>query len=128
MEKHSHEYQTASPDRYGILKAFANDNKRGMTTAEQLLWEELRGKKLGVKFRRQHPIFDYIADFVCLERKLIIEVDGGYHNLPEQFLDDDSRTRNIQAMGFRVIRLTNEEVMFDMDNVVDRIYDVLENI
>ena len=72
-------YKNASPDRYGLLKAFARENRKNATLAESVLWEQLRNNTLGVKFLRQHAIGDYIVDFVSRSSGLIIEVDGGYH-------------------------------------------------
>ena len=72
------DFQTASPDRYELLKAFARENRNNQTDAEKCLWQQLRSGELGVKFKRQHIIDDFIADLVCLEKMLIIEVDGAY--------------------------------------------------
>ena len=72
-------FQTASPDRYDLLKVFARKNRNNQTTAEICLWQQLRCETLGVKFKRQHIIYDYIVDFICLEKNLVIEVDGAYH-------------------------------------------------
>ena len=69
-------FETASIDRYKLLKEFAKENRRHMTDAEKVLWKVLRQSECSFKFRRQHPIYDYIADFICLEKRLIIEVDG----------------------------------------------------
>jgi len=69
-------YVTAAPDRYDLLKEFARFNRREMTKTETILWNVLRSEFRGLKFRRQHPIGDYIADFLCLSEKLVIEVDG----------------------------------------------------
>ena len=76
--------KTASPDRYGILKTFAKENRRNMTLCERLLWDALREELREVRFRRQHPIGDYIVDFACLPKRIVIEVDGGYHSEPRQ--------------------------------------------
>src|SRR5690554_6251679 len=74
-------YQTADKLNYELLKENARTNKDNPTEAEKIIWELLRGKKLeGYKFRRQHIIGNYIVDFVCLSRRLIVEIDGGYHN------------------------------------------------
>ena len=81
-------YKTASPDRYGLLKAFARENRKNATLAETVLWEYLRDGELGVKFLRQHVIGDYIVDFVSRHDGLVIEVDGGYHSEPRQQEDD----------------------------------------
>ena len=98
-----------------------------MTIAEKILWEELRNKQTGYKFRKQHPIGDYIADFICIEKKLVVEVDGGYHNIIEQQQDDMVRTIDIEKMGYSVIRFTNEEVEFDLQNVLIKIKQELYN-
>jgi len=113
------DYQTAFPDRYELLKAFAHENRQNATLAEQVLWEHIRKKQLGVQFTRQHIIGDYIADFMAPDIRLIVEVDGGYHAEREQAEDDVIRTLNLNAMGFNVIRFTNEDVMYDIENVVE---------
>jgi very-short-patch-repair endonuclease len=120
-------HETAAPDRYHILKGYAKENRREMTIAEKILWEELRNKQTGYKFRKQHPIGDYIADFICIEKKLVVEVDGGYHNIIEQHQDDMVRTIDIEKMGYSVIRFTNEEVEFDLQNVLIKIKQELYN-
>ena len=114
-------YKTASPDRYGILKEFAKENRQYPTEAERALWEMLKEDNLGVSFRRQHIIGDYIVDFVCLSRKLIVEVDGAYHAELQQQQEDAGRTQSLEKMGFRVIRFTNEEVIADTKNVLEKI-------
>ncbi len=120
-------HETAAPDRYKILKEFAKENRREMTIAEKILWEGIRNKKTGYKFRKQHPIGDNIADFICIEKKLVIEVDGGYHNTLEQQQDDRVRTIDIEKMGYSVIRFTNEEVEQDLQNVIMKIKQTLYN-
>lgn len=72
-------FKTAHPDIYAILKDNAHHNRIEPTDAEKILWQHIRRKALGVRFRRQHAIGDYIVDFACINLKLIIEVDGGYH-------------------------------------------------
>ena len=114
-------FQTASPDRYGMLRLSAHENKRKPTLAERLLWERLRRRTLGFQFRRQHIIGDYIADFVCIEKSLVVEVDGDYHNSPEQREYDVIRTRQLEQQGFRVIRFTNDEVIHSIEYVLNTI-------
>ena len=121
-------HQTASPDRYGLLRDFARQNRREMTESETVLWNALRNEFRGVKFRRQHPIGDYIADFLCLKAKLVIEVDGGYHDKPQQQLEDQWRTEFLQSKGYRVIRFTNEEVSSQLKGVISRIKEELIKI
>ena len=122
-----HKNETAAPDRYDLLKEFAKENRRNMTIAEKILWEELRNNKTGCKFRKQHPIGDYIADFICIEKRLIIEVDGGYHNSMEQQQNDAVRTIDIEKMEYSVIRFTNEEVEKHLPTVIMRIKETLYN-
>ena len=78
-------------------------------------------------FRRQHVIVDYIADFVCLERSLIIEIDGGYPSQPLQIESDEYRTLRLNKIGFTVLRFTNEQIICDIDEVMETINKVLYN-
>ncbi len=119
-------YETADPMAYGLLKKFVREHRSNPTEAEIALWEQLRGKQLdGYKFRRQHIIGNYIADFVCLPKKLIIEVDGLIHQLPENKISDEERTQWLQSQGFKVIRFTNEEVLQDTENTLNKIIETL---
>lgn len=86
-----------------------------------MLWFYLSNKQLGVRFRRQHIIGQYIADFACLEKMLVVELDGGYHSIPEQHISDEQRTADLQEMGFSVIRFTNEELFQGIDLVLTKI-------
>jgi len=124
----SYKYETAAPDRYDLLKTFAKYNRREMTQSETILWKALRHELRAYRFRRQHPIGDYIADFVCLSRRLIVEVDGGYHDTCEQQDDDQMRTDYLNQMGFEVMRFKNEEVDFDVKAVISMIKEKLINI
>jgi len=83
-----------------------------MTRAEKILWSKLRKKQIdGVIFRRQHPIDIFIVDFYCHKHQLVIEVDGGIHNLPGVSERDEGRTYELEKWGLKVIRFTNEEVI-----------------
>ena len=113
-------WQNASPDRVDILKEFARKNRREMTDAERWLWEHLRTIP-EVRFRRQHPIGDYIVDFVCLKLNLVIEVDGAYHNEPQQQHEDAVRSQFLRERGFNILRFTNEEVLYGTDAVIQSI-------
>ena len=115
-----YDWQTSSPDRYDILKGFARENRKGMTDAEKWMWEHLRTIP-DVRFRRQHPIGDYIVDFVCLKFNLIIEVDGAYHNEPQQQTEDAIRSDYSRDHGFIILRFTNEEVLYDTESVIQTI-------
>ena len=122
-----YKYNYASPDRYRMLKEFAKKNRQFQTDAESLIWKHIRNSNLGVKFNRQYIIGDYIVDFVCLEKRLIIEIDGGYHSEYEQIQKDEQRTENLEAMGFKVVRYTNEELFTDIDVVLNNIQQLLKN-
>ena len=114
-------YKTASPDRYELLREFARENRKNATLAEDVLWEYLRKNSFGVKFLRQHVIRDYIVDFISRKGNLIIEVDGGYHSEPRQEENDKLREEELKKMGYNVIRFTNEEVLYNINNVIEQI-------
>ena len=116
-------FRTAHPDIYQILKNNAVNNRKNPTNAETLLWQCIRDRQLGLKFRRQHAIGDYIADFICLEISLIIEVDGEYHNSKEQQERDTIRTKYLNEQGFYVLRFTNNEVINQTEWVLKSIID-----
>lgn len=101
------------------LKRYANSNRNKATKAEACLWKyALRKRKMrGMVFKRQRPVLQYIADFMCQELKLIIEVDGATHLNEEQFKRDIIRQRKLEGIGFTVIRFTDEEVLDNMDEV-----------
>ena len=117
---------TANRDFYRNYKHDRQKLKDNMTKAESLLWEHLKNKNLGVKFRRQHIIDFYIPDFVALPIKLIIEVDGGIHI--KQSVKDKERERRLELLEFKVIRFTNQEVENDIENVVRRIKKVIKTM
>ena len=98
-----------------------------MTESEGFLWTALRQNLKGFKFRRQHIIGDYIVDFICLEYKLVIEVDGEYHHTDEQRQEDQIRTNYLQSNGFQVIRFSNEEVKSNIRKIIQIIKEELNN-
>ena len=114
-------YKTADRMLYPILKDNARENRKQMTEGERVLWNELRAKKTGYRFLRQHAIGEYIVDFVCLERKVIVEVDGGYHAEALQQMMDTQRQSWLESKGYFVLRFTNEQVEFDTEAVVKEI-------
>ena len=120
-------YETSDSLDYKLLLDNARRQRENPTEAEALMWKYLSGDKLGEHFRRQHPIDNYIADFVCLRKQLVIEIDGGYHEDIDQQKRDDFRTRELAKKGFQVIRFTNEEVLADTDRVVSDISQILNN-
>ena len=115
------EVKWAASDRYSLLKDFARQNRRNPTDAEIILWQNIKGRNLKTKFFRQYIIADYIVDFVSLESNLIIEVDGAYHSEYEQLQYDEGRTRRLESLGFKVIRFTNNEIYFQIEQVLETI-------
>jgi very-short-patch-repair endonuclease len=102
--------------------------RRTMTRAEELLWNNLRNRRLkGAKFRRQHPVSGYIADFYCHEARLIIEVDGEIHDLSEHAEHDEGRSFELELNGIHVIRFKNVEILEGLETVLNRITDYLES-
>ena len=99
-----------------------------MTQSETILWKALRHELRAYRFRRQHPIGDYIADFICLSKRLVVEVDGGYHSQADQQRADQIRTDYLAQKGFEVMRFKNEEVDFDVKAVISMIKEKLINI
>ena len=114
-------YKTAHPDIYALLKENAQEHKKHPTEAERSLWEMLRAKKMGYRFRRQHIIGDFIVDFICIPLNLIIEVDGKYHSTPKQQEADYLRDSLLNQAGYTILRFTNEEVIGNIDHVIHRI-------
>ncbi|MBC7233981.1 MAG: DUF559 domain-containing protein [Chloroflexi bacterium] len=100
--------------------------RKEMTAAEGLLWQALRGEQLGVKFRRQHPIGPYIADFYSWEAGLVIEVDGDSHFTPESQEYDAARTEYLEALGLNVVRVTNEDVFHRREAVLEHIFEATQ--
>ncbi|AIZ40641.1 leucine--tRNA ligase [Cellulophaga baltica] len=117
-------YMTGGNNAHLLLER-AKEMRNNPTEAEAILWERLKGKNIGDKFRRQHLIADFIVDFVCLSKKLIVEVDGAIHE--EQKEADQSRTDVLNARGFKVVRFTNEQVIGDLDAVLNNIITELSN-
>ena len=119
------EFKTSSPDIYLLLKENARKNRANMTEAEKMLWERLRCYPRPLRFRRQHIIGDYIVDFVCLEKMLVVEVDGEYHSTDEQKALDELRTEYLNSVDFSVVRFTNEQVINHINDVVAHIEELI---
>ena len=99
-----------------------------MTDAEKLLWRKIRKKQIGnLQFYRQRPIGSYIADFYCDKAKLIIEIDGGQHYEKENILKDRTRDEYFRKIGLRVVRFTNLDILKNIDNVVESVYQKIKN-
>ncbi|MEA5459843.1 DUF559 domain-containing protein [Arcicella sp. LKC2W] len=122
-------YQKSGYEEWKYLKQFARDNRKNPTESEEILWEKLRNKQLGdFRVRRQHSINLFIVDFVFLKQNLIIELDGGIHEVDDNPKYDEYRTQELNAEGFRVLRFKNEEVLENVDEVLKTILYYLENI
>jgi very-short-patch-repair endonuclease len=113
-------------DKKEILQQRAKHLRKTSTDAENYLWHHIRGRRLGkYKFKRQRPIGNYIVDFICLWKKLIIELDGGQH---ADMLDyDQKRTAFLEEKGYRVIRFWNTDVLIGIESVLDVIWNELSN-
>jgi len=112
------DFHRANPDWYPILKEHARRMRNNPTDAEAYLWKQLKAQGLGAAFKRQCVILDFIADFYCPSANLIIEVDGGYHLQEGQHKLDEEREDRLRAKGYNILRFTNEQVLFDIDNVI----------
>jgi len=99
--------------------------RKNMTESEKKLWEFLRGRKvLGLRFRAQHPIDIFIADFYCHPLKMVIEVDGGIHNSKDQIEYDIGREAELNEWGIKVIRFSNEEIENDINMVKNQLVEI----
>jgi len=103
-----------------LSKERARTLRKNMTEAERKLWGRLRGQQLGIRFRRQAVLGRYIVDFLCLDPKIIIEVDGSQH--AEDIHYDERRTKWLESLGYRVLRYWNNEVLQELDAVLDAIW------
>ena len=100
-----------------------------MTPAEKVLWNKLRNRKLkGYRFRRQHPIHEFVVDFFCYEALLVIEVDGDVHDIPHQQERDTEREKILKSLGLKELRFRNEEVMNEMESVLEKIEKELNKV
>lgn len=111
-------YFGAGPEMLRI----AGELRKSMTPAEKALWERLRNRQVnGFRFRRQHPVKDFIVDFFCYEAMLVIEVDGSVHEDTKQKERDEQRTMILKRINIREIRFTNEEVINQTNHVIKKI-------
>lgn len=102
--------------------------RRDMTITERMVWEKISNKQLGVRIRRQHPIWKFIADFYCHELKLVIEIDGGIHLRSENKEYDISRDIVLKEFQLEILRFTNDEVMKDINLVIEKIKSTIEKL
>jgi very-short-patch-repair endonuclease len=106
-----------------MLKQYARELRKNSTDAERRLWYFLRANRLGFKFKRQVPIKGFIVDFVCHEKRLIIELDGGQHQMNQEY--DAQRTTKLSQCGFQVLRFWNADVLRETNTVLEVIYNTL---
>jgi cyclase len=111
----------------GHLFEMARKLRRQETEAEKFLWSKLCNNQLGVKFRRQHPLYDYVVDFYCHSHGLVIEVDGPVHDNNEAKFDDSVRSKAFEEFNIEVMRFTNDEVLLGIEEVIGRIKCYLDN-
>ncbi len=114
---------TTNGRRWTQQRELARSMRKDSTEAEELLWDRLRAKRLGWKFRRQHPIARFVVDFYCVERGLAIEVDGAVHDSQET--EDHARQEYLEERGVRFLRFTNDTVLQDTDRVLSDIASTL---
>jgi very-short-patch-repair endonuclease len=112
---------------YHLIRGRPQELRRNMTAPERLLWSHLRAGRLGVRFRRQHPIGPYIVDFYCPAARLVIEIDGEVHNTPDNRRADEARERWLQARGLHILRVNNDALGHNLPEVLDRIRRLLPN-
>ena len=125
FDRNKANYCYSDPILYPILKEHAKRMRSMPTDAERLLWMFLQKNKLGKPFRRQYIIVDNIADFACLPARLVIEIDGGYHDDIRQQYHDQARTNEIEKLGFNVIRFTNEDIFTRLEYVIETIKTII---
>ena len=120
-------WHTADILEYELLKNNAKANRSNMTEAESAFWQIAKSSSLGQKCRRQYIIGEYIVDFFFRQSKTIVELDGGYHTTKEQQEEDRIRQNWLEQKGYKVLRFTNEQVLFDTDNTINKIIKHLNN-
>lgn len=100
-------------------RELAKTLRRKMTNAEVILWSRLRESAIGgLRFRRQHPIGQYIADFACVQRRLVLEIDGATHSSDRQIESDQDRTRYLERLGWQILRIQNDDIYRRLDDVL----------
>lgn len=119
-------YHTSSPEKYKLLIDKASEMRQNPTEGEKLMWELLRRDASGYHFRRQHVIDRFIADFACLGKQLIIEVDGDIHDLQKE--EDEGRTHELEKWGYIVLRFRNEEIIYNPSDVLSKIRKALSSL
>jgi leucyl-tRNA synthetase len=125
-QRSPYDYMTSDKSVWNMLKDLSRENRKSQTEAEEILWEKLRNSQAGHKIRRQHAIEGFIADFVCVPKRTIIEIDGDYHGETEQKEYDEMRTRLLSEVGYTVLRFKNDEVKNNTEVVFNSIKKYLD--
>ena len=115
------DWMVADTMEYGLLKENAKANRNNMTEAESAFWSLAKGSGLGEKCRRQYIIGEYIVDFFFRKSMLIVQLDGGYHFTEEQQKEDAIRQDWLEHMGYKVLRFTNEQILYNTESVISKI-------
>lgn len=126
FDRNKANYCYSDPILYPLLKEHAKRMRACPTEAESTLWLHLQQSRMGKPFRRQYIVGDNIADFACLPAKLVVEVDGAYHDDIRQQYHDQSRTHEIEQLGFQVVRFTNDDVLTRLDYVLEKIKTIIQ--
>lgn len=119
--KMNRKWMTADPIEYKVLKEKGISNRKNMTEAESVFWSSVKGSALGQRCVRQHIIGIYIVDFLFRKSRVIVEIDGGYHFTKEQQEEDATRQDWFENQGYKIVRFTNEQVLFDTDNIINEL-------
>lgn len=106
----------------------AEELRKNMTPAEEIMWGMLKGNQFDVKFRRQHPISFYVADFYCHELKLVIEIDGSIHDLEEVKSNDAIRENDLKGLGLKVIRFANNDVLYNREIIKEKMQEIISDL
>jgi very-short-patch-repair endonuclease len=117
-------FMTANQESWEVLKHRSREMRHNPTIAEKIIWSAIRKRAFGYSFRRQHVIGYYIVDFLCLECKVILEIDGESHDNKQEY--DTARDEYLEGLGYHVLHITNEEVLSYADLATQRIIDFLK--
>lgn len=109
-------------EKYNLARTL----RKNSTNTERIIWSFVRNRKFcNLKFKRQVPIGNYIVDFLCEEKKLIIELDGGQHNTPENKILDSQRSQYLESKGYKIVRFWNNEVSNNLEGIYERLLEIV---
>ncbi len=127
--KKNHPYHSDSMFKGAPPESFVKAEilRKNMTDAEKNLWNKLKDNFCGNKFRRQHPIHIFIVDFYCHQLKLVIEIDGGYHDSSDQKIRDKERSELLEFQDLNILRFSNQDVQNDLEKVLQKIEEIINS-